>query len=86
MITTMCFTKGFIYKEVRYGWKNKKLYRLPFTRNKRSFVLKEIPFYVFKTTIVYNIQRDKMTILKLKERTQEVNWKINLIIEDYAPF
>ena len=66
MITTMCFTKGFIYKEVRYGWKNKKLFRLPFTRNKRSFGLKEIPFYVFKTTIVYNIQRDKITILSLK--------------------
>lgn len=79
MITTMCFTKGFIYKEVRYGWKDKKLYRLPFTRNKRNFRLKEIPFYVFKTTIVYNIQRDKMTILKLKERTKNIDWKINII-------
>lgn len=86
MITTMCFTKGFIYKEVRYGWKDKKLYRLPFTRNKRSFRLKEIPFYVFKTTIVFNIQRDKMTILKLKERTKNIDWKINIITEDYTPF
>lgn len=86
MITTMCFTKGFVYKEVRYGWKDKKLYRLPFTRNKRSFGLKEIPFYVFKTTIVYNIQRDKITILKLKERTQDVNWKINIITENNTPF
>lgn len=49
-------------------------------------MLKEIPFYVFKTTIVYNIQRDKMTILKLKERTQEVNWKINIIKENNTPF
>lgn len=86
MITAMCFTKGFIYKEVRYGWKDKKLYRLPFTRNKRSFGLKEIPFYVFKTTIVFNIQRDKMTILKLKERTKNIDWKINIITEDYTPF
>ena len=86
MITTMCFTKGFIYKEVMYGWKDKKLFRLPFTRNKRSFGLKEIPFYVFKTTIVFNIQRDKITILKLKERTQDVNWKINLTLENYVPF
>ena len=86
MITTMCFTKGFIYKEVRYGWKNKKLFRLPFTRNKRSFGLKEIPQYCFKTTLVFNIQRNKLTILSLKKRTEDVNWNIEIKIENYAPF
>ena len=86
MITTIEFTKGFIYKGVRHVWKNKKLYRLPFERNKRTFGLKEIPMYVFKTTVVYNIQRDKLTFLKLKERTVLVSWKIEILIDDEYPF
>ena len=74
MITTIEFKYGFIYKGVRYAWKDKKLFRLPFERNLRTFGLKEIPQYVFKTTQVYNVQRDKLTILKLKERTVKVDW------------
>ena len=86
MITTIQYNYGFIYKGVRYAWKNKKLFRLPFERNKRTFGLKEVPQYVFKTTQVYNIQRDKLTILKLKERTEKVNWNVEILIEDEIPF
>lgn len=86
MITTIEFHYGFIYKGVRYAWKDKKLYRLPFERNKRTFGLKEIPMYVFKTTIVYNVQRDKLTILKLKERTENVLWHVDVFIDDGMPF
>jgi|TARA_R110000782_G_scaffold232440_1_gene318655 hypothetical protein len=86
MITTIEYKYGFEYKGVKYGWKNKKLFRLPFTRNKRTFKLKEIPQYVFKTTCVYNIQRDKITILKLKGRTVEVNWSTNITTEGDCPF
>ena len=86
MITTIEFRYGFIYKGVRYAWKDKKLYRLPFERNKRTFGLKEIPMYVFKTTIVYNIQRDKLTISKLKERTEKVLWFTDILIDDEYPF
>jgi len=85
MITTIEYKYGFIYKGVRYAWKDKKLFRLPFERNNRTFGLKEIPQYVFKATQVYNIQRDKMTILKLKERTEVVNWSVEIIIDD-IPF
>lgn len=86
MITTIEFKYGFIYKEVRYAWKNKKLYRLPFERNKRTFGLKEIPQYVFKTTQVYNVQRDKITILRLKDMTQKINWSVEVVLEDIIPF
>lgn len=86
MITTMEFKYGFLYKGVRYAWKDKKLFRLPFERNKRTFRLKEIPQYVFKTTQVYNIQRDKLTILKLKERTVSVDWSVGVFVEDEVPF
>jgi len=86
MITTIEFRYGFIYKGVRYAWKDKKLFRLPFERNKRTFGLKEIPMYVFKTTSVYNIQRDKLTILKLKERTEKISWEVDVLIDDEYPF
>jgi hypothetical protein len=86
MITTIQYKYGFIYKDVRYAWKDKKLYRLPFERNKRTFGLKEIPQYVFKSTQVYNIQRDKLTILKLKERTVSVDWSIEVFVKDEIPF
>ncbi len=86
MITTIEFKYGFIYKNVRYAWRDKKLFRLPFQRNLRSFRLKEIPQYVFKSTQVYNIQRDKMTILKLKKRTQKVYWTIEVFHSDEIPF
>ena len=86
MITTIEFKYGFVYKEVRYAWKDKKLFRLPFERNLRTFGLKEIPQYVFKTTQVYNVQRDKLTILKLKERTVKVDWYVNVVVEvDNSP-
>ena len=86
MITTIQYKYGFIYKDVRYAWKDKKLYRLPFERNKRTFGLKEISQYIFKSTQVYNIQRDKLTILKLKERTVSVDWSIKVFVEDEIPF
>lgn len=86
MVTTIHYKYGFVYKEVRHAWKDKKLYRLPFERNKRTFGLKEIPQYVFKSTQVYNIQRDKLTILKLKERTISVDWSVEVFIKDETPF
>jgi hypothetical protein len=86
MITTLHYKYGFEYKSIRYVWKDKKLFRLPYTKNNRSYNLKEISFYCFKATIVYNIQKTKLTINKLKFLTSEVNWTLdaNVIIE--CPF
>lgn len=86
MITTILFYNGFIYKNVRHGWKDKKLYRLPFDRNNRTFRLKEIPKYCFKSTIVYNVQRTKLTINRLKTLTVKVNWEVDIIKDDDCPF
>lgn len=80
------FKYGFAYKGVTYGWNNKKLYRLPYLKNKRSYALKEIPFYCFKSTIVYNIQRTKLTINKLKFITAEIDFSIEVIYEQECPF
>ena len=86
MITTIEFKFGFVHKGVRYAWKDKKLFRLPFERNKRTFSLKEIPFYCFKATIVYNVQRTKLTINRLKFLTEKVDWSVEVFVEDDCPF
>lgn len=86
MITTLCFRYGFEYKSVSYGWKDKKLYRLPYTKDLRSYSLKEIPFYCFKSTFVYNIQRTKLTINRLKNMTKEINVNVDVFEQDLTPF
>ena len=82
----MKFIYGFIYKEVTYGWFKMELYRLPFVKNKRSYSLIKVPFYFYKTTVVYNIQRNKITLNRLKLMTKEINIKIEIIQSDDCPF
>ncbi len=86
MITTIQFKYGFIYKGVRHGWYKKKLYRLPFERNKRTFGLKIVPSYVFKITEVFNIQRTKLTLNRLKSLTVCVDWSVEVFLVDEIPF
>jgi|JI10StandDraft_1071094.scaffolds.fasta_scaffold1429256_2 hypothetical protein len=84
-ITTL-YKYGFIYKGVTYGWKDKKLFKLPYIKNNRSYQLKEIPLNCFKSTLVANIQREKLTINKLKKLTFEINSLIISYIDDGFPF
>lgn len=86
MITTLKFTYGFIFKNARYVWKDKKLFRLPYVSKNRTYSYKEIPFYCFKTTIVYNIQKTKLTINRLKSLTQKVDWETDIIEDNACPF
>ena len=86
MITTLQYDCGFEYKNIRYVWKDKKLFKLPYIKNNRSYVLKEIPMYCFKSTIVYNIQNDKVTINKLQLLTKKVDWTADVIIDSDCPF
>lgn len=82
----MKFKYGFEYKGVSYGWKSKKLFRLPHVKNNRSYSLKEISPIVIGSTFCFNIQRDKFTISKLKRITKSVNWVINVVEKDICPF
>jgi hypothetical protein len=86
MEVTTLYKYGFEYKGVLYGWKNKKLFRLPYTKDKRSYSLKEIPFYCYKSTLVANIQRNKLTLNRIKTLTKEINIEINSYICDDMPF
>lgn len=82
----MYFKYGFEYNGIVYGWKDKKLYKLPYTKNKRSYALKEIPMYCFKSTFVFNISRRKLTINRLKQLTKEVNINVKTMDNNECPF
>lgn len=84
-VTTL-YKYGFEYNGILYGWKNKKLFKLPYVKDKRSYQLKEIPLYLFKATFVANIQRKKLTLNKLKFLTEEINYKLETIEASECPF
>ena len=84
-ITTL-YRYGFYYKEVPYGWKDKKLFRLPYQKGFRNYSLKEIPIYCFKTTLVCNIQREKITLNRLKSLTKPINVSVISFIHSDLPF
>lgn len=85
-IYTIVFTEGFIYKGVRHGWKDGKLYRLPFERNIRTFKFMEIKPFVIGSTDCYNVQRDKITRDRIEEKLETVNWSIDIYVEPDCPF
>lgn len=80
------FKYGFTYKGVNYGWKNKKLYRLPYIKSNRNYSFREVPSYVFKTTTVYNVQRTKLTINRLEALTKSIQFTVVTIEDSDCPF
>ncbi len=68
---------GFEYKGFLFGWKNKKLHRLPSVINLRSYPLKELPTITIglKKKKGYRVARDKKTIDQLMEMTETINYK-----------
>ncbi len=80
------FNYGFTFNEVNYGWHKKQLYRLPFNRKNRSYGVKIITPVLIGSTVCFNVQRNKVTINRLKEITKKVDWKIEEIKSDDCPF
>ena len=83
----MDFQFGFEFSGVRYGWKDKKLYRLPCVIGKRSYSLKEIKPVMVGVTKCYNVQKNKITQNKLKLLTKKVKWTVAIVEENQdCPF
>lgn len=80
----MIFKYGFLYRNVRYGWYKKELYRLPFSNNKKSYGLKKIN--PIRNGKVYNLQRVQKTIANIQLMTIEVNYEVNVTVAKECPF
>jgi hypothetical protein len=69
-ITTMRqleFTEGFKYKGFRFAWKGSQLYRLPITKNGRSYSLKKIPKIKIANSSGFRVARDKKSVAQVLE-------------------
>ena len=75
----MTFEFGFEYKGAKYGFKSKKLYRLPHLKDGRNYGLLEIPQTKVGKTKVYRIQRDKLTLNRIQNITIAVEWEIERV-------
>lgn len=78
---TMLFTEGFTYNGIPYGWKNKELWRLPYTNGVgKKYVLKRLELIdVNNTSKGYRIAREKKSITQIVEMTTKIKTKINII-------
>jgi hypothetical protein len=83
----MTFEYGFEYKGAKYGFKKKKLYRLPYFKEGRNYGFLEIPQTKIGKTKVYRIQRDKLTLNRIQNITTKVNWEIDRVEKNkHCPF
>lgn len=82
------FKYGFKYKGLNYGWNNKKLFRLPSTKNLKTYPLKELKEIKINNKLGYRVCRDKKTITQLMELTELINYiyTINGYKSDDCPF
>jgi hypothetical protein len=80
------FKFGFTYKVIPYGFKDKKLYRLPYNRNFRFYSLKEIKPHLVQGLVCYNCARTKLTINRLKQLTQPIDVQVTIYKNNNLPF
>lgn len=77
----MIFSVGFEYKDVRYGFSKKKLYRLPYEKDGRHYGLMVMPQINVGNKKGYRIQRDKLSINRIKNITIAVSWEVEQVFK-----
>jgi hypothetical protein len=68
------FNYGVKFKNILYGWHNKKLYRLPYINKNYNFPLKELSLISIGNKYGYRLSGKKKTINQLKELTNLINF------------
>ena len=77
---------GFKFDNILYGWKNKKLYRLPQMIGKRFYPIKELTLIDVGIQKGYNVSRKKKSIKQLQDMTVFINYDHQLIKDKDCPF
>lgn len=73
----MIIKEGFIYSGFRFGFKNKKLYRLATIKNNRNYPTREVPVIsLSKTAQGYRLIRTKKSLAQVRDMVEKVNWTI----------
>lgn len=82
----MIFQYGFEYKNIKFGWCKKVLYRLPFEKNLRWFPLKKLSEIKIGNCTGYRCYRDKISMAQLKFMTKKIEWEVEIIVAEDCPF
>lgn len=71
---TQTYRYGFNYKGLTFGWKDKKLFRLPSEKDSRNYSFKQLSIIDVGNKKGYRVSRDKKTVGQLMELTKEINY------------
>ena len=81
------FTYGFKHNSILYGWKSKKLYRLPQMIGKRFYPIKTLDLKKWNNdSIGYLVGSNRKSLDQLKSMTIFINQNINEIKDNDCPF
>lgn len=77
---------GFKFEGILYGWKDKKLSRLPQTIGKRFYPLKELELIQVGKQKGYLVGCKRKSIKQLKDMTVFINFEYQTISDKDCPF
>lgn len=77
---------GITFKGFLYGWKDKKLFRLPQVINKRFLPLKELQIINVGNNKGYLLNQKRLSMHQLESMTGIINFKHEKITSKECPF
>ena len=77
---------GFVYFDITFCWKQKELYRMGYTRNKRNYNKRKLKQQKVGNSLGYWICGDFKSMKTLKEITEKIEYKEIVLIEPDLPF
>lgn len=77
---------GISFDGILYGWKDKKLYRLPQMIDKRFYPLKELKLIEVGNKQGYNLNRKKKSLPQLEAMTVFIDKEVQTISDLDCPF
>ena len=80
------FKFGVTFEGINYGWKDKKLFRLPQYIGNRFMPLKELKLIKVGNKKGYNLNKKKKSLDQLESMSIFINQEIQLIKDKDCPF
>lgn len=80
------FKYGFEENGFIFGWKDKELYRLSSQRKNRVYPLKKLNRIIVGNKPGYCINRKKVSLDQLRDKTILINQKVHIVQDKDCPF
>lgn len=79
------YSFGFEYNSIMFIWCKKELYRMPYTRNKRSYTKRKLSQKKQGNSIGYCIDGIFKSMKNIKQITKQVDYK-EIVVNELMPF